>query len=79
MPLIMAGQPSPEKQMISVRVSRELYHKAKKLAAKHGFTLSDTLVMIIEHATRNIILNEQDYERIAQETAKARKRRSPSS
>ncbi|WP_418383992.1 hypothetical protein [Akkermansia sp.] len=71
----MAGQPSPEKQMLSVRISRELYHKAKKLAVRHGFTLSDTLVMILEHATRNIILNEQDYERIAQETAEARKRR----
>lgn len=61
--------------MLSVRISRELYHKAKKLAVRHGFTLSDTLVMILEHATRNIILNEQDYERIAQETAEARKRR----
>lgn len=70
----MAGQASPNKQMISVRVSRELYHKSKALAAQHGSTLSSTLTMIITQATGNIILTAQDYEQIAKETRLAAKR-----
>lgn len=71
----MPAQPSLKKQMISVRLDRELYRKVNKLAKLHGLTMADVLVAMIEDATKNIELSAKDYEEIAKEIRKAQQLR----
>ena len=61
------SQPSPHKQILGARVSRELYHKFATMAASKNIKMTDLLVEILERETREVILTPEQYEQIAQE------------
>ena len=73
----MPNQPSPKKQIIGARISRELYHKVETLAKRHKLPISKLLVIILEKETRDIELTPEQHEQIAQEIRAARAGASP--
>lgn len=65
--LMSPSQPSPHKQILGARISRELYHKFETLAARKGLKMTDLLVEVLERETREVILTPEQYEKIAEE------------
>lgn len=68
----MANSPSPYKQIIGARISRELYCKVETLAKRYNNTISELLVMILEKETREIELSEEQHKQIAREIRAAK-------
>lgn len=69
----MANQPDINKRILSVQVRRELYAKLTKLAAKYDLPLSVVCRKVLEEATEDVVLTEDDYEQIKRDIARARK------
>jgi uncharacterized protein (DUF1778 family) len=74
----MPNQPSPDKAMVNLRLSRELKMTAERAAKARGMTLTDFCAWIIQRETRDIILTPDDYRKIAQQIENARRKWSSS-
>lgn len=71
---VMPNQPNPEKRVMSFYISREVYYQAKRLAERHGLSLSSMIALILERECRSVELTPEDYESIAREIREARER-----
>ena len=61
----MPSQPSPDKQMLSVRIKRAEYLRLVKQARRNKMDLADFVRHLIQKATEDIELTPEDYEKIA--------------
>ncbi|MCL1856429.1 MAG: hypothetical protein FWF84_02140 [Kiritimatiellaeota bacterium] len=78
----MANTPDINKRQCGIRLRIELLKKIEQLAKRNNRPVFDELAVILEYATRNVVLSSKDYEDIANEVKhneakrKAHKRRS---
>lgn len=68
----MPNQPSPDKEVLSFQVPRALKSRICKLAKRRGEPMSQTIVAILTHATKDITLSAEDYRAIAEAVERAR-------
>lgn len=72
----MSNQPDPRKRLVSARIDIELCRKVENQFSRPG-DKSKYLPFIraLEEATREVVLNEDDYEAIATEIRNNKNRR----
>ena len=72
----MANQPSPHKVQRALRVQRELDAKVlKRFRDDENMTVKDAYIFALMFATRNVELTAEEYERIAEDTRRAKAER----
>lgn len=72
----MPNQPAPDKDVLSVRIPRTLKRRLEKQAERKEMTLSQFVEWLLNEAVKNTELTPDDYNQIAEETARAIKRAS---
>lgn len=69
----MPNQPSPDKVILSLRITRALKRRIQKAASQSCSILTDWIVGALTAQTQNVTLTADDYRKIADETEKAAK------
>ena len=63
----MANRPDINKRQCGIRLRIELLKKIEQLAKRNNRSAFDELAVVLEYATRNVVLSSKDYEDIANE------------
>lgn len=70
--LMPPNQHDPTKRVFATYITRERYYQVKKLAKLHGMSMAALISLLIERAVRDVMLDPEDYERIANEIREAK-------
>ena len=71
----MPNMPDPNKVVVSAQVTRETYHRLKKIAEASGRSISATASSVLRDALENVQLSADDYLEIAREIQAAKEGR----
>ena len=71
----MANEPDINKRQCGIRLRIELLKKIERLAQRNKRSVFDELVVILEYATRNVVLTSQDYKEITHEVKRNENKR----
>ena len=71
----MGNRPDVNKRLVGLRIRIELLKKIRLLARENKRTEWKQLVVLLEEATRDVVLSSEDYIEIAQEVKRNEEKR----